>query len=165
MSHESITISRAVFEESIKGKRFHTWASLEAVVPENESWLLATLAFALAVLVNFSVWLFIFHTVARVSKAGSKHRGGWVALGLLCAYGAATHKLCHTWHASPDAVMQTVAALFFGIVPAITSVASYVLGLLVVDSSAWHDSFGSGNSWKSSPMLANASVQNGWLSS
>ena len=143
MSRESLTISRTVFEESIKGNRFHTWTALEAVVPESDNWLLATLALALVVLLNFSVWLFIFHTVSRVSSTGTRHRGGWAALALLCAYGAATHKLCHMWHASPDAVLQTVSRVFFGIVPAITSVAAYVLGLLVVDSGAWHDSFGS----------------------
>ena len=143
-SKSSLTISRRLFEEAIQGRKFKSWEDFAAVVPAEPSsnLMLGALSLALVVIVNVAVWLLIFFAVSTAySGQRAKRRAGWVAFLLLAVYGFTLNYFCHRWHDAPDVPVRIVSSVFFGIVPATTSTASYILGLLLIDSEAWDKSF------------------------
>ena len=140
----SVVLTQQIFDECCRGKAFTSWEALAAAIPPEPSsdLLLAGLALALLILINIIVWIFVFWSVAAFSSAYSARAAGWLALGLLGLYGLVVNLLCYAFH-SDSGPAAMVSRVFFGACPATTSLAAYLLGLLLVDSGSWSNSFDS----------------------
>ena len=140
----SVVLTQQIFDECCRGKVFTSWEALAAAIPPEPSsdLLLAGLALALLILINIIVWIFVFWSVAAFSSAYSARAAGWLALGLLGLYGLVVNLLCYAFH-SDSGPAAMVSRVFFGACPATTSLAAYLLGLLLVDSGSWSNSFDS----------------------
>ena len=140
----SVVLTQQIFDECCRGKVFTSWEALTAAVPPEPSsdLLLAGLALALLILINTGIWILVFWCVAAFSSAYSARAAGWLALGLLGLYGLVVNLLCYAYH-SDSGPAAMVSRVFFGACPATTSLAAYLLGLLLVDSGSWSNSFDS----------------------
>ena len=140
----SVVLTQQIFDECCRGKVFTSWEALAAAIPPEPSsdLLLAGLALALLILINVIVWIFVFWSVVAFSSAYSARAAGWLALGLLGLYGLVVNLLCYAFH-SDSGPAAMVSRVFFGACPATTSLAAYLLGLLLVDSGSWSNSFDS----------------------
>ena len=140
----SVVLTQQIFDECCRGKAFTSWEALAAAVPPQPSsdLLLAGLALALLILINTGIWILVFWSVAAFSTAYSARAAGWLALGLLGLYGLVVNLLCYAFH-SDSGPAAMVSRVFFGACPATTSLAAYLLGLLLVDSGSWSNSFDS----------------------
>ena len=140
----SVVLTQQIFDECCRGKVFTSWEALAAAIPPEPSsdLLLAGLALALLILINIIVCIFVFWSVAAFSSAYSARAAGWLALGLLGLYGLVVNLLCYAFH-SDSGPAAMVSRVFFGACPATTSLAAYLLGLLLVDSGSWSNSFDS----------------------
>jgi len=140
----SVVLTQQIFDECCRGKVITSWEALAAAIPPEPSsdLLLAGLALALLILINIATWIFVFWCVSAFSTAYSARAAGWLALGLLGLYGLVVNLLCYAFH-SDSGPAAMVSRVFFGACPATTSLAAYLLGLLLVDSGSWFNSFDS----------------------
>ena len=140
----SVVLTQQIFDECCRGKAFTSWEALASAIPPEPSsdLLLAGLALALLILINTVLFIGVFWSVAAFSSAYSARAAGWLALGLLGLYGLVVNLLCYAFH-SDSGPAAMVSRVFFGACPATTSLAAYLLGLLLVDSGSWSNSFDS----------------------